>query len=407
MRLPMRVLAISVLAVLLVSLTGCPTDPILPTSTGGGGFIYHAMYYNNGIYYQAGGTTLNWTWAADGVGAVGDPSPFTGVTDPATALGTSTNGRVWAQWTVVWIFSPTVPCFNTPPLPPPFGTITILAPNQVYGVICSTIGLIDAPHALQYTFNPDPLNPAFPPGSVTITGSGFSSTYGMPVVQYFDLNGNLVAQAQGTSLSPDGTTLGLATPNFTELGQGTFAGVINNIASDGSYQYVGVTSVEVPLPFYRPTAYSDSGEAATSTPGGPISGSYLGAYTASVNAFDQWDQDQSGNLYDSLSEWGSCTWSGFPSHIDSNDLTLYVPYATYSIPGDGADYNITATIGGNQIPLYGAFASNSSGVATATVPAGTDISTIQVTVTAYPDNYYNITNPQTVFDSISFDIYVQ
>jgi hypothetical protein len=267
-----------------------------------------------------------------------------------------------------------------------------------------------------FVFTPNPLNPANTPASVTIQGSGFNSVYGKPIVQYFDLSGNLVHEQAVTSVSPDGTTITAETPPVTELGAGTYVGVISNIAADGSYQYVGTAEVEVPMPFYRPTTYSDmglvdpnDGWTTASSPAGPTLGDFtVGFYTTAVNAFDQYDYDQGGDLDDLLSEQGQCTWSGFQSHVDANNLTLYIPYSisTGGPAANGAFYTVTATIGSSTVTLYSAFASGGSGLLTASVPAGVNLSTIQVAVTALPLNQ-NPGNPGTVSDTISLDMYVQ
>ena len=169
---------------------------------------------------------------------------------------------------------------------------------------------------------------------------------------------------------------------------------------------------------YRPTAYDDEGIddpndgwSTTTSPTGPFTGSPTSIYTATVNAPAAFDYDQGGVLDEIWSLQGQCTWLGFPSHTDSNNLTLYVPYFIYGVQpsGNGAYYSVTATIGGSNVTLYSAFVGsgyNTSGVLTATVPAGTNLSSIQVTVSASPEDE-NPGNPQTIYQGISIDIYVQ
>jgi hypothetical protein len=291
------------------------------------------------------------------------------------------------------------------------GVITVNSPGELVNVTC-----FDASVGVEYSsfpFSPNPLNTAALPASVTIQGSGFDPTYGMPVVQYYDMDGNLVAQEAASSVSNNGTLLTLATPNITELSDGAYAGVVSNVASDGSYQYVGTTSVDVPLPFYRPTRYSDSGTndpndgwTQTYNPAGPTIGGYLGEYTTTMTAFDDWEWDQSGNLSDVLSESGYCTWSGFPPHVDANALTLYIPYSISVQYSTGAGfYWITATINGTTTTVL-ATVQNGSGVATATIPAGTDLSTVQVAVQVTPFNQSSYASG-VVSDYMSLDVYIE
>jgi hypothetical protein len=405
----MRRAYLPLLFVALSALVGCPPTPSLPPATGGGGFVIETAWNYNGVSGLAPYTTTNWTWQSDNAGAAGDPSPFTSTTN-AQSLDSRTDGRINAKWTVMWGLSLSYSaCLNIS------GTITINSPGEIIDVTCfeASVGVEYDP----FTFSPNPMNTAAPPTSVTIQGSGFDPTYGMPVVQYFDMNGNLDAQQAAASVSSDGTTLTFATPNFTELSSGTYAGVISNIASNGSYQYVGTTAVDVPAPFYRPTTYSDMGAndpndgwTLTSSPNGPIAGATLGSYTTTLTAFDDWEVDENGNLDDVNSEGGQCTWSGFPSHVDANDLTLYIPYSI-SVGGsttyNAGFYYITVSINGATSALYATSTMYGSGVLTATVPAGTDLSTIQVTVSDSPENQNPAGNPGVISDYIWLDIYIQ
>lgn len=219
------------------------------------------------------------------------------------------------------------------------------------------------------------------------------------MVQYFDLSGNLIAEQAVNSVSTDGTTLSAVTPNFSELEEGTYAGVINNIGSDGSYIYAGTVAVTINLPIYRPTAYSDMGTndpsiydgwIPSTTPAGPTTGAFIGApvagnYTASVNAAD--DYQYAAETWTDYPLQGQCTWSAFPSHVDTNNLTLYIPYGiSTDFYGGNAYYTVAATIGGSTTTLYSGPAVSGIGLLTASVPAGTNLSSIQVSVTASPNN---------------------
>jgi hypothetical protein len=398
----------------LTLLTGCPPEsPTLPPATPGGGFIIETGFNPYGapvLVIPAPGSSIQGTWQSDSYGATGDPSSWTEMTN-AEALASVVNGRAPATWTFTWVSSVTFPACSGKQSN---GTVSL---HGIEGIVCYERGGYVSGEAQPFVFSPNPLNPASLPSTVTIQGSGFISTYGMPVVQYFDMQGNLVTQQAVTSVSPDGTTLTATTPNISELAAGAYAGVINNINASGSYDYVGTVAVDVPLPMYRPTAYSDMGTndpnagwAATSSPDGPTTGGYLyGIYTASLNASDYFDYDHWNEINDLYSAQGQCTWSGFPSHVDANDLTLYIPYAA-SVSGsaNGAVFSVTATIGGSTTTLYssGLLLASTSGLITATIPAGTDLSSIQVTAYATPQNS-NPGIPETLSESFALDIYVQ
>jgi hypothetical protein len=394
----------------LLVLTGCPPQsPTLPPATSGGGWILETGFvaYGTNFVIPAPLTTVSGSWLSEPSGATGDPSSFQ-VSTNADAIVALNDARAPATWTLTWVRS-----FSFPACAGQSTAQVTLHSIELFYCLATGGAVGELP---PFSFWPDPINPANLPASIMIQGSGFTSTYGMPVLQYFDMSGNLIDQRAVDSVSADGTTLTATPPNFSELATGTYAGVINNIAADGSYQYAGTVAVNVPLPFYRPTTYSDmaatdpnDGWGATSTPAGPTSGVYSSSvYTAAVNAMDQFDYDQGGVLSDITSLQGQCTWSGFPSHTDANNLTLYIPYSTSTDgpAGNGAYYTIVVTIGGSSTTLYSAFATNSSGLLTATVPAGTDISSIQVTASVSPANY-NPGNPQTIFESLALDIYVQ
>jgi len=407
----MRPFCVVLLLSLLCGLTGCPSEqPTLPQTTSGGGFIIQTQY-NTG---PAPLTSTKWVWKEDLQGAQGDPSNFTSFTN-GQGLDYSNDGRVSALWTVTWSYSNYVPaqgqCIGLT------SVISVPTSGSLVYADCLSTGSIGGGADETFAFNPNPVNTATPPTSVTLEGPGFDPTYGMPVIQYFDMSGNLVSQQAAASISPDRTTLTFTAPNFTELTDGTYAGVFSNVAADGSYQYVGTVAVSLPAPFYRPTTYSDMGTndpndgwTRTYTPGGPVSGGPLGSYTTQVSAYDDWEIDQNGNMNDVASANGQCTWSGFPSHVDANPLTLYIPISTAvgGPPPNTGFYTVTVTIGGNTTTLYSAdHPATYSGVLTATIPAGTNLSTIQVTVSVSPENQNPGGSTGIMSDTISLDIYVQ
>jgi hypothetical protein len=76
----------------------------------------------------------------------------------------------------------------------------------------------------------------------------------MPVVEYFDqYTGDLVASTTAISVSGDGSSLQVSTPDLSGVYSGAYNIVVSNVASDASYSTVGVATfsaccVEPPPP---------------------------------------------------------------------------------------------------------------------------------------------------------------
>ncbi len=81
-----------------------------------------------------------------------------------------------------------------------------------------------------------------------ILGSGFNQQFGMPLLQYFDLNGNLVAQSSADAVAADGSWMSTPVPDISQLSVGTYVGILNNANSAGGYDILGVVSVQVVPP---------------------------------------------------------------------------------------------------------------------------------------------------------------
>lgn len=83
-----------------------------------------------------------------------------------------------------------------------------------------------------------------PPATGTITGQGFDATYGMPMVEYFDSNGYLVASVSATSVSSNGTSLQANMPNLYSVYSGTYQIKVTNKTYQGYYlNLVGTATV--------------------------------------------------------------------------------------------------------------------------------------------------------------------
>jgi len=107
------------------------------------------------------------------------------------------------------------------------------------GFACSSIKVVGLRQRtggfLLFSANPTTLNLQSPPSTFVLTGQEFVSQYGMPRVEFHDSFGGLVAEADATSVSGDGTTLQLNNPDLSYMYTGNIrVWVINKTDSDGS-----------------------------------------------------------------------------------------------------------------------------------------------------------------------------
>jgi hypothetical protein len=93
--------------------------------------------------------------------------------------------------------------------------------------------------------DPSSIDVSNPPATVTINGSGISSTYGMPYVDYFDQYGNVVAEGRASQVAQDGTSLSGNTPDLSNVTSNTYSVIVRNVQANGSLQYVGAAMVYV------------------------------------------------------------------------------------------------------------------------------------------------------------------
>ncbi len=83
-----------------------------------------------------------------------------------------------------------------------------------------------------------------PPGTATVTGQAFDTTYGMPRVEYFDSTGFLVGAAYATSVWGGGTALQCYVPDLSQAYSGTYTIRVTNKTSSGYYTHrVGTATV--------------------------------------------------------------------------------------------------------------------------------------------------------------------
>jgi hypothetical protein len=236
---------------------GCNPDQPLPASTPGGGFFVQTFGQDisststSTVPFSVGGVNVKGQWKDDSCSPpfapAGDPTTWTYTSGPQGSI-IVWNGRTCAHWTFFWQ-SPT-PWAGCAFLPGAVGYVPGgNAFTQVLGYTCqmTDAGIIPA-DAIGVSFTPSPTFTNVTTGSVTASanGAGFNGTYGMPLFQYFDTQGTLIAQTNATSVaSGGGSATGPVPSNIGSVPPGVYLGRVSNAASGGSYNYLNTGSVTV------------------------------------------------------------------------------------------------------------------------------------------------------------------
>jgi hypothetical protein len=214
--------------------------PTLPPVTPGGGFILQTSVTINGsLPITAPGVTVEGEWQSDEPGAAGDPSTFT-VTTNALALASLSGKRAPAVWKLTWLGGgPASACTGVVAE----NTVQL---NELAVFLCIIqTNSSGTSSAAAFSLAPNPVYTGAPPSGGTVIGSGLSTTYGMPLVQYYTLDGTLIAQENATSVASNGTWMQIPAFNISQLPGGTYAAFVNNAASGGGYTYLGTGAVQV------------------------------------------------------------------------------------------------------------------------------------------------------------------
>jgi hypothetical protein len=178
-------------------------------------------------FHFLGGTSVSGTWLSDTGSPTGSTTSFAGFTNSGAWMDVP-NGRVPANWRIL---ATNGACLTV--LEPSVRNVTV-GTNQLARCVVSTLFLMATPSSI---------NLASPPPSVSIGGGGFSTTYGMPVVEYYDqYSGILIANATASSVAGDGSSLQVVTPDLSGVYTGGYNIVVSNKASDGSNTMVGIAS---------------------------------------------------------------------------------------------------------------------------------------------------------------------
>jgi len=79
-----------------------------------------------------------------------------------------------------------------------------------------------------------------PPATVSLTGTGMSSAYGMPVIQFVNTSsGVIVASTTATSINTEGTWIQATMPNVSSAYSGQYVAVVYNAQANGTFLGIG------------------------------------------------------------------------------------------------------------------------------------------------------------------------
>jgi hypothetical protein len=98
---------------------------------------------------------------------------------------------------------------------------------------------------LSYVVSPSSLEVWNPPTSLSITGTGMTTQYGMPHVQIFNNVGTQVADIVATSVTDNGEVLTAPGPSLTGLSTGTYGLEVLNVQSNGTLAPAGAAPIPI------------------------------------------------------------------------------------------------------------------------------------------------------------------
>jgi hypothetical protein len=224
-----------------IVIAGCEDNPppTLPPATPGGGFIVETKKTENGgPPITDPSVEIDGDWQRDLVGAAGDPSHLTVITN-TIGLAAAGGKRAPANWKFTWTAAPDdseVCARQTLKQDVALDGIAYLQCDVTTVVILS---------AAAFSFSPNPVYTLAAPPTGTVSGQGLTTTYGMPMVQYYKMDGTFVGQENATSVSSGGTSMQISGFNISHLPSGAYAGFVSNAAPGGVYNYVGTGAVTV------------------------------------------------------------------------------------------------------------------------------------------------------------------
>jgi hypothetical protein len=203
-----------------------------PPPTLGGGFDIETLI--DGTFESF--VTVNGSWQKDSSGALGSVFNFTTTTD-IVGNADIENGRAPATWN----FSESSgACAGA-------NSVTAAVYSLGQGVTYLNCVTNVLGGYANFVVSPNPLYSSSLPSTVTISGSGFAKTYGMPRVEYYYNDGTYV----GEETAPTATSTSISAPPPSGLSSdptGVYVGLIQNATSGGGWTTIGATALELDTP---------------------------------------------------------------------------------------------------------------------------------------------------------------
>jgi hypothetical protein len=197
------------------------------------GFDVHIeeIIVNNGISTDLGGMQgilVSTNWVFDLGTPSGAVTSFSGRTDSGGDMGVS-NARLPAKWFIG---------FNDARCNEAINTTVSLTQGDTASFSCITFFVGGV------SLTPNPIDQTNFSSTITVQGSGFSTAYGPPTVDFRALNGTLLGTTTPSWVSADGTQLITGTVPMSGQYDGTYSLIVNNKGSDGSYIPMGATQFD-------------------------------------------------------------------------------------------------------------------------------------------------------------------
>lgn len=186
--------------------SGCASGPPNP------GFRIETFYTENGSIFDDPYRGLDLERRRTYPPTTGSEITFTGVRTNGSAYFDADNGIAPADW---FIKETDGGCAGQE-------IEERINPGESEDVYCNAISIF------AFVSNPSYIDAGFPPSYVTVSGTGLSTVGGMPKVEYFDQNGNLVDEVVAFEVASNGTWARGYTPDLMNQLSGSYTMRVRN-----------------------------------------------------------------------------------------------------------------------------------------------------------------------------------
>lgn len=186
-----------------------------------------------GGFFFVSATGVSGNWQFDNGSAVGNTRSFGSLLCVGGPCSVN-DGRVPARWRIL-AGSPgeCIGQLTNPDMD--------VSAGQTKTAQCLTFGFL-----IPFNAAPSAVNLQAPPATFDLNGgSGLSTAYGMPYLEYVDVyTGNIIGSTYATSVAPDGSGLQAAMPDLSGVYSGTYDVLVSNVRSDGGLEYAGTATFD-------------------------------------------------------------------------------------------------------------------------------------------------------------------